>query len=354
MRSLQPVHRREVPGYGSGVTGGWQGGGWGPQQDPYGGQSGQYGGQSGQWGVDPYAGGDPYGQQQPQYGADPYGQQPQYGADPYGQQQFGGYPGYPQPGFEPPKRSKLPIILSLVAILAVVGTVVTIVLLNRDGGEPAAAPTATSSPSRPPSTPKDPPASTSRKLPTSGSAPPSKPGWITIDVGVGSYQVPQEWNRNSQPRPSGLGVDFTRGAVVGEYQCENNVYFRGFAAFGEAQSKDGSELDLNKTITDFASSFAKEYYGGNPALEVGAPKEAKAGAATGATLTVKLTVTPTKPACEATGGEVAIVGVPIDKDGEKTGVRMLVVVNDLAGGPADPPGLPDELAEEILGTFTLN
>lgn len=340
---------------------GWQGsGGWGPQQDPYGGQGGQqYGG--GQYGADPYGGqygADPYGQQQPQpqYGTDPYGQQqqPQYGTDPYGGQ-YGGYPGY-QPGFEPPqpKRSKLPIILSIVAILAVVGTVVTIVLLNReDDPSPTANTGPTSSPSSRPSSPRENPASSRRQPPTSRSVPNAKPGWTTIELPGGSYQVPEDWRRDAQKRPSGLGVDFDRGAVVGNYQCEGNVYFRGFAAYGEAQSKDGSEIDPTKAVTDFGNSFAKEYYG-NPTVEPGAPKETKVGSANGVTLTVKLTVTPTKPACEATSGEVAIIGVPIEEGGKTTAVRMLVVVNDLAGGPADPKSPPDDLAEEILTTFSVS
>ncbi|HEV2782322.1 MAG TPA: hypothetical protein VGX25_23265 [Actinophytocola sp.] len=321
---------------------GWQGGGggqdgnWNPQQDPYG------GGQGGQYGADPYGGG---------YNPDPYGR---YNQDPYGQ--YGGtamYPAY-QPAFEPPppKRSKAPIVLSIVAILAVVGTVVTIVLLNRsEDPSPAAGPGPTSSPSSRPSAPKLP--TSSRRPPTSKKPAGGKDGWITIDAIAASYQVPGDWKKDTQKRPSGLGVEFDRGAVVGNYECEGATYFRGFTAYGEAQSKDGSALDLNKTVTDFASAFAKEYYR-NPKLEVPEPKPATVGGAKAASITVKLTVTPSQPACEATSGEVALVGVPIEKDGEPSGVRMLVVVNDLAGGPGNPAGLPDALAEEILTTFTIN
>jgi hypothetical protein len=341
-----------------GNEGGNPGGGWNPQQDPYG---GQYGGPPGQPAgtPNPYGGapGQP-GEVPNPYGGAPgqqYGAPGQYAADPYTGQypQTSAYPAY-QPGYgygppEPPKRSKMPIVLSIVAIAAVVGAVVTIVVLNRDANPTPAAAGGTSS-SRP--APRSAPPS-SRKLPPSSRAPEAKEGWEAIPVqGGGSYQVPDDWTPDPRPVDSGLGVDFLRGALVGGYDCGGSHYFRGFTATGEVQGKAGAELDLNKAVTDFANSFANTYYR-NPKLDTPTPKATTVSGKKAAEVTVKLTVTPGKPECDATSGEVAVVGVPIEQGGKVTAVRMLVVVNDLAGGPATPPGMPDPLAEEILTTFTL-
>jgi hypothetical protein len=318
---------------------GWQGneGGWNPQQDPYGQQ----------YGADPY-GGQQFGGQQ----YDPYAQQPQYGSDPYAQQY-----GMPYQGFGPPppeKKSKLPIVLSIVAIVAIVGAVVTIVLLNRDDSSPEAGPVANSSTAKPPPSSQSRPPSTSRRPPSSSSnKPPTKEGWTAISGTGLNYEVPPGWTAEPAERKSGLeGVTFKGGAEFGNYDCGGATYFRGFAASGDVQSKSGGTLDLNKTIGDFANGFAGEYYR-SPKIELGAPASKTVDGLKAAALTAKLTVTPTKPECEATTGEVAIVGVLVEQDGKPVGVRMLVVVNDLTGGPADPPGLPDPIAEEILETVSV-
>ena len=309
------------------MTGGWQGneGGWQQQPDPYG---------------------------QPQYGPqyDPYGQ---YQQDPYGGQ---GYPGYAQ-GFgepPPPKKSKLPIVLSIIAIVAVVGGVVAIVLLNRkDDPAPAANPGPSTS-NRPATPSKVPPLGTSKKPPTSGATPPAKDGWVTVEFadGSGSYQTPGDWKKSAEPKDSGLGVSFNDVTESGTYDCGGQNYFRGFTASSQVQSKTGAELDVNKAVTDFANSFAGKYYN-SPKIDIPAPTSTTVAGKKGSTVTAKLTVTPLNPECEATGGEVAVVGVAVEKAGKVEGIRVLVVVNDLVGGPATPKPLPDPLAEEMLGTLTL-
>lgn len=316
----------------------WQGneGGWNPQQDPYG----------------------------QQYGSDPY-PSPQYGADPYSAYGPGGTAGYPayQSGYgapppppEPPKRSRLPIVLSLVAILAVVGTTITILVLNR-GGDPA--PAAGGAPSSPSSTSRRPSSSgprlpsSSRRPTPSATKPPNREGWTTVTMVGGTYQVPADWKKTNQKRDSGLDVQFDEGAEGGAYNCGGKEFFRGFAASGEVQSRDGSPLDLNKTVTDFAGAFAKTYYT-EPKIDLPAPTATTASGKNAAVVTAKLTITPASAECEATTGEVAVVGVEIDKGGKPTGVRMVVVVNDLAGGPATPPALPDALAEQILETVSVS
>lgn len=319
------------------MTGGWQGGdqgggyggGWQPQQDPY---------------------------QQPQYGPqyDPYGQYQQQ--DPYAAQ---GYPGY-DPGFgqPPPKKSKLPIVLSIIAIVAIIGGVVAIVLLNRDDNPSPAAnsgPASTTTEKPATSSKKVPPSPTSRKPPTSGGQPPTKDGWSTVKLadGTGSYQVPGDWKPATEKKDSGLGVQFGDVTESGVYDCGGHNYFRGFTASSEVQGKDGAELDLNKAVTDFANSFAGKYYN-SPKIDLPTPKETTVSGKQAATVTAKLTVAPPNPECEATSGEVAVTGAAIEKGGKLVGVRLLVVVNDLEGGPATPKPLPDPLAEDILETLSVS
>jgi hypothetical protein len=331
-----------------GVTG-WQGneggygGGWNPQQNPYGNQ--QYGGQ-------PQYGADPYGGQQ--YGADPYAQ-PQYGADPYNPYNQQGTSQYPAGGWGPPpqkERSKWPIIASIVAIVAIVGAVVTIVLLNRDDETPAASNTGSTSSSKPaPNTKSSAPPSSRRTPPTSNK--PSPDEWVSVAGPGMTYKVPPDWKRDTTTRDCGLGVTFTGGAVAGNYKCNNNDYFRGFTASADIQGKDGAPLDLNKTVTDFGQSFAKKFYP-NPQTDRNAPKSTTVDGKKAATLRVLLNIPqPPNPECDARAGEVMVLGVLMEEPGKPAGVRMLVVVNDLNGGPADPKPLPDELAGEIVETVKL-
>jgi hypothetical protein len=324
------------------VTGGWQGdqgggygGGWQPHQDPY--QQPQQ---------------DPY--QQPQYGP-PYDPYAQYRQDPYAGQAYPAYgPGFGEPP-PPPKKSRLPIVLSIIAIVAIIGGVVAIVLLNRKDDPAPAANAGPSTSNRPASPSKAPPPGTSRRPPTSGAKPPpTKDGWTTVNLsdGTGSYQTPSDWKASPTKKDSGLGVQFGDVTEAGTYDCGGHSYFRGFTASSEVQGKDGAELDVNKAVTDFANAFAGKYYN-SPKIDLPSPTATTVTGKKAATVTAKLTVTPTSAECEATSGEVAVVGVAIEKGGKVTGVRMLVVVNDLAGGPATPKPLPDPLAEEILGTLTV-
>lgn len=311
------------------TTGGWQGGdqgGWNP---------------------------DPYGQQQqPQYGPayDPYGQYQQQ--DPYGATAYQPYPPFGEPP-PPPKKSRLPIILSLVAIVAIVGGVIAIVLLNRDSNPQPAANTGPSS-SEKPATPTKLPG-TSRRPPSSGANPPKPGGGLTIEFadGSGSYQVPADWKKTAEKRDSGLAdLQFGDGAEVGTYTCGGSNYFRGFSASNQVQSKSGAELDVSKVATDFANSFSTKYYA-NPKIDLPEPQQTNVGNKKVAIVTAKLTIQPTKPDCEATSGEVAVLAVGIENAGKVESVRVVVVVNDLQGGPADPKPLPDPLAEDILDSVSV-
>lgn len=338
---------------------GWQGnegnqGGWHQPPNPYGGDP------YGQQGANPYAQPDPYGQPDPYAQPSPYGQPDPYGQggyDPYGQYnpyQTGGFPaqGFPPP--PPPRRSKLPMILGVLAIVIIVGAVVAIVLVNRDG-EPTAGPADTTAPSTPNSPEKSADPSSRRKPSTD----PSKgrggeEGWQvvdnTTDAGL-SYQVPQDWAPSPNRRPTGLGeVAFTGAADYGVYDCEGGSYIRSFAASGDVQGKDGAKLDLAKTVKDFAQSFGTTYFKDTAKVDVPEPTETEVDGRQAMTLSATVTPQVTTPKCEASKGAIAIVGVLLDKDGEPSGVAMLAVVSDVSGGPDDPAPLPQSVAKDILAS----
>lgn len=308
---------------------GWQGNdgntagnqGWQQQPEPH--------------GSDPYAydPADPYG-----YGHDPYAQYPpQYSTGSFAAQ------GPPPP---PPKRSKLPMILSLVAIVIIVGAVVTIVLWNRNKNEPSATPgnetsteTRTSPSERQPS-----------ERNTTGPNEPDR--WTIVDntaeAGL-TYGVPDDWTPSDKTKPSGEeGIEFSGVAEYGAYSCEGDDYVRSFVASGDVQGRDGTDADPTETVKHFATKVAAEYFGDDATVEVPEPMEQDVEGKTAMTVTATVTPKVTKPDCQPATAEVAIVGVPVEKEGQANGVTMLVVVTAVEGGPADPKPTTSEQTEMIL------
>ncbi|HEX6352053.1 hypothetical protein [Actinophytocola sp.] len=310
-------------------------------------------------GADPYGYGSQYGNDPTPYGADPYGggygQYPQYQQQQqqYPQQQYPPTSGFPVPGYgpppPPPKRSKLPMVLSLIAIVIIVGAVVTIVLVNRPGDQPVAQNDPTSTSSKP-----DP----SKTESTSPSTTPSTGGsdWIAIDNTKNSglrYEVPPDWKTTETTYDSGLGVMFTGGAEYGTYECEGKPYIRTYLASGDVQGGESTDLELPKTLKDFAASFAKKGYGEDAQVDIPEPTEAEVDGKPAMKLTAKVKQNVTSPNCQAVDGEVALIGVQVQDEGQPKGVAMVVVVNDLSGGPADPKALDAALTQQILSTVKL-
>jgi hypothetical protein len=358
---------------------GWQGndggqGGWNqPPNGPQGGDPHQqhpynpdpYGYNPGPQGTAPYPygpaeGGNPYqtggfpaqgGYGQDPYAQDPYAQNP-YAQNPYGPDQYGQYNpygGFPEPDFSPgPKRSKTPMILGVLAIVIIVGAVVAIVLVNRGGDDNTASPPESSEQPAPRS-----PGQSSEEPPPSSSEPGGQDGWQTIDNIADSgltYQIPPDWKKSEGARPSGLDVDFTGTGEYGVYECQGASYVRSFATSGDVQAKSGTDLDLNKTVTDFAKSFGTSYFKDTAKVDVGSPEQIEVGGKKAVKLTAPVTPRVSVPKCEAAKGEVAIIGVLIEESGTPTGVAMLAVVSDVEGGPDDPKPLPTDVAQDILAT----
>jgi hypothetical protein len=239
------------------------------------------------------------------------------------------------------------MILSLVAIVIIIGAVVTIVLVNRKDNQPVAQ-------DNPSTTPSSPPSGSSKSSPKSTSPGNGKhDDWLSIDNTSDSgltYQVPPDWKQSTETRTSGLGIDFSGTADYGVYDCEGASYVRTFAASGDVQGKENKDLDLATTLEDFAKSFGTTYYGADAQVTVDTPKDTKVDGKTAMTVTAKIKQTVTKPNCQATDGEVALVGVQLESEGQPKGVAMLAVVNDVSGGPADPKCLDTSLTQEILST----
>lgn len=298
----------------------------------------------GQPGGNPYQTGD-FPAQQP-YGAYPYGLDAD---DPYGPGQPGYDPFQPYPDFSPspsPKRSKLPMLLGVLAIVIIVGAVVAIVVVNRNKDDNAASPPASSS-QRPA------PTSTGKKPPPSSGQPGGQDGWQTVDnlddAGL-TYQVPPDWKVSDEPRPSGLDVDFTGTAEFGTYDCEGKTYVRSFATSGDVQSKRGANLNLDKTVSDFAKSFATSYFKDTAKVDLGKPERTEIAGQRAVKITAPITPRVSVPKCEASKGEVAIVGVLLEAQDKPTGVAMLAVVSDVDGGPDKPKPLPGDVAQDIIAS----
>jgi hypothetical protein len=281
------------------------------------------------------------------YGADPYELGPeQYGPDQPGYDPFQPYPDFsPSP---PAKRSKLPMLLGVLAIVIIVGAVVAIVLVNRNKDDNTASPPPASS-----ERPAPPSAKSSEQPPPSAAEPGGQNGWQTVDnlddAGL-TYQVPPDWKVSNTPRPSGLDVDFTGTAEYGIYECDGEPYVRSFATSGDVQSKKGADLDLDKTVSDFAESFATSYFKDTAKVDIGEPERTEIGGQPAAKLTAPVTPKVSVPKCEASKGEIAIVGVLLEADDKPAGVAMLVVVSDVDGGPGDPKPLSTDVAKDILAS----
>ncbi|WP_157368254.1 APA family fibronectin-binding glycoprotein [Alloactinosynnema sp. L-07] len=209
---------------------------------------------------------------------------------------------------------------------------ITIVLLNRNGGTPEPV-------SAPPSTR---PSQTASQTPTSTRTSAPEPGRIDNPRARLGYQVPDGW-KTSDRTVEVLGVEFGGTAAYGAYQCGNNTYTRSFAVSAAARSKSEQRLNPEPTAATFAKAFGERFY---PGGQVGAPRSSatEVDGDPAVVVTVKVTPKVADAACEASDAEVTVLAVPLsDKE-----ISLLVVTSDLAGGPATPKPLTADAAQEIV------
>jgi hypothetical protein len=228
----------------------------------------------------------------------------------------------------------MPAVLGVSAIAVIVATVITIVLLNRNGGTPQPL-------SAPPSSG---PSTQTSQTPTSTQTSAPKPGQIDNPQARLAYAAPDDW-RTSERTVEVLGVTFGGTAAYGAYQCDNNSYTRSFVVGAAARGKTKEPLDPAATAATFAKAFGERFY---PDSQVGAPENRSTDVDGDPAVVVTVKVTPKTDTCGASAAEVSVLAVALS-DRE---VAMLVVTSDLAGGP-DSPKPHGEAARAIIDSASL-
>lgn len=217
----------------------------------------------------------------------------------------------------PPSRSLLPATLSIIAIVAIVGTVIAIGVIHRNGGTPEAVPAVT-------------PATTSA---------PASSAVVNTSARL-TYKVPTDWMASDSPVDV-LGVRFTGVAEYGRYDCAGARRVRARVVGAAAQSKTSKPLDPGATAATFAKAFGEIHY---PGARVDAPASESTQVDGKKAVVVTAKVTPKADApCLPKEAEVTVLAIELGP-----GAALLVVTNDLAGGPDDPRALPGPVARTII------
>lgn len=221
----------------------------------------------------------------------------------------------------PPTRSLMPATLSIIAIVAIVGTVIAIGVIHRNGGTPEAVPAVTSAAAA---------ATTST---------PASTAVVNTSARL-TYEVPTDWMASDNPVDV-LGVRFTGVAEYGRYDCTGSRRVRARVVGAAAQGKAGKPLDRESTAVAFAKAFGETYYpGAQVAASAGEPTRVDGKEAV--VVTAKVTPKADTP-CLPTEAEVTVLAIELGP-----GAALLVVTNDLAGGPDDPRALRGPVARTII------
>ncbi|TCO56825.1 hypothetical protein EV192_106300 [Actinocrispum wychmicini] len=243
------------------------------------------------------------------------------------------------------------MIFSIIAIVLIVGAVVTIVLLNRDNGTPAADNPPPSTPRSSGSAPKPP---TSSSIPKTSGQPgdalqPRNTGWTVIknDKAKFIYEVPPSWKPVPGATLSSKAMpDATLyfPASVGDYQCQGANYSRGGLGGGTVARADPTDVAIS-----IAKAYGAEFYtSGNGVVTTGTPRTVKSVLGTDGKpqlgVQVDATIAATGNECFASKGKVSVL--VIDNGGST--LQFLVVNGDVEGGPATPPPPADADLQKIV------
>lgn len=225
----------------------------------------------------------------------------------------------------PPTRSLLPATLSVIAIAAIVGTVITMGVVNRNGGTPEAVPAVTAT-------------AVTTSTPASSAV-------VNTSARL-TYQVPSDWVASDKPIDV-LGVRFTGAAEYGGYDCAGARRVRARVVGAAAQSKASKPLDPESTAAAFAKAFGETTY---PGAQVAAPTSESTLVDGKQAVVVTAKVSPKADApCLPKEAEVTVLAIELGP-----GAALLVVTNDLAGGPDSPRALPSPISRTIIESARRN
>ncbi|GAA2988925.1 hypothetical protein [Actinokineospora diospyrosa] len=252
------------------------------------------------------------------------------------------------------RTSRLPMALSVVAIVAAVATVVVLALVNRSSGdEPADVAVVSTTAARPSSPTSRPPTRTSGPTRTSTQAP--GPGRVIDNPAAHlTYRVPAGWLVDESAKPTVSGVDFSGTAAYGTYNCGGTGYNRAFITSATAQNPTDKDLTPEKAATTFTSAFGRTYF---PGAAVAAPevRPVEVDGKKGVLAIAKVAGKPADAACASSEGEVAVLAIDLDNatTTRPRGYALLVIAADLVGGPTTPAPLTKAAVESILSTARL-
>ncbi|RZS32534.1 hypothetical protein EV193_112168 [Herbihabitans rhizosphaerae] len=267
------------------------------------------------------------------------------------------------PEGKPPKRPNWTVILSVVALVVIVGAVTTIVLVSRkdttaqpqqttQGPQPttSAGPPVTTTTSRAPTT------TTTRSTNPLATIAPQVPGWQGIlneQIGL-AYDVPPQWTQGSGTQASKAlpNNPLNKMASLTPYQCDVAGKQGGFSR-GVLGSVATPRSDIAKAAGDLAIALSQEFYDSATDTQVQAQparpvtRTAKGGLQVTGVQVDAIVTTGSNP-CLATRSKLSILALDY-----KDKYVMLMVNIDLQGGPATPPSAPEADLQKILDTARL-
>ncbi|MGQ0482143.1 MAG: hypothetical protein ACT4O0_14120 [Pseudonocardia sp.] len=165
------------------------------------------------------------------------------------------------------------------------------------------------------------------------------------------YPVPAGWARTpGAPGSSAGGITLDAVATVGAYSCQGARHSRATVGRTFAVRGDGSPSRPEEAVRDFGAMFAVSFYGAAATVATRSPARVEIGGVTG--FRSDLTVTPLAGtgACPSPTGAITVVSVPTERRGPtgSSGVLLVVLQRDTAGGPAESALIGDAAATEVL------
>ena len=167
-----------------------------------------------------------------------------------------------------------------------------------------------------------------------------------------SYRVPDDWRATpGGPETTANGVALDGVATAVRYTCGGHGYYRATVGSTFLVRRDGVNARPEDAARDFGPLFASSFYGPGASASASAPTPLTVGDLTGSTSLV--TVRPAAGAgCPELTGRLTVLALPTSRTGAAggTGVLLLVVQHDAAGGPASPAPVGDRVVSEILSS----